>query len=196
MTTRRVFGVKHCGVFFHTLLIIEDNTFFHKDKQHKWTDIVAVKRDDGIFSAFMRYPSTTILLNDGSIIRIPAILEERKGGKRGIQFSVFDYTNKAYDELIHIIETKTLSHSLTGRNLSELLCSINYIMFYRFLISMCLLFGTIISFFLFVVKTDYDAIMLLMTIIPLIGLVTGLCMLIKKRKNESRLKAGGMRDAR
>lgn len=77
---RKIFGIKHVGIFF-PLIVLEDNCFHYKNKQYSWDSILAIKRGDDIFSSFIRYPSTTILLSDGVILRIPAILVEQNTNK-------------------------------------------------------------------------------------------------------------------
>ena len=72
----RIFGVRQVGFFIARITIVEGG-FIYNGKQYGWNDIIAIKGADGLFDDFMRQPSTSVLLNDGVIMRFPITLEEK-----------------------------------------------------------------------------------------------------------------------
>ena len=100
---KREFGVRQIGVFA-PWFIIDDNHFCYKGKKYNWSDIISLKRSDDIGAKLLRFPSTTILLNDGRIIIITAILEEKSSNR----FYLLHKPIYKYNEFINIIEKNRL----------------------------------------------------------------------------------------
>src|SRR6266542_3331659 len=96
---KRYFGVRQLG-FFISMLIVEGNGFYYKNKRYAWDDIVAIKRNDDLFAKLLRFPSTTVLLSDGVIIIVPATLQERNiKTKKGPSHR---HSKFSYNEFINI----------------------------------------------------------------------------------------------
>lgn len=118
--TIRIFGVRQIGFFVEKLKISNDG-FTYKNRRYGWAAVVTVKRSDDIINVLSRYPSSTILLEDGKIIRLPVILEEKNKLN----------SESSYRNCLDIIESKIHNNN---RKFEKYLCPCSYIMFYRFAI--------------------------------------------------------------
>jgi len=177
---RREFGVKQLG-FFISMIILEDNCFFYKNKRYAWKDILVIKRADDLFSEFLRFPSTIVLLSDGTIFRVPVVLQE-KDVKNKVNFLPYGYEKSSYKEFVDIIHNKPTGNK---KSLIKYLCSYNYIMIYRMLIAVSLVFATFILFVLCVLNVKLKLIIVWLIIVQMISMTTGIFMLVKRRLNES-----------
>lgn len=74
-----------------------------------------------------RFPSSTLLLNDGNILRLPITLEE--SGKRTTSGVIFGESGDSYKECLAIFEKECMN---TKDKYNKLLRPSSYIMFYRF----------------------------------------------------------------
>ena len=189
---RRIYGIKHVGIFT-PLIILEDECFYFKNKQYAWDSILAIKRSDDIFSRFIRYPSTTILLGDGVILRIPAILQEIDKEKK-YNSILLSNKNSAYEEVIDAFKKHSVS---INKDLCKYLFSYNYIMVYRLIIIISLVFAIVLLLSIFALKIKYDFILLYFTILQLACMGTGIFMLIRRHLKEfAILQAIGKGDER
>ena len=179
---KRIFGVKHAGIYFKTIITIEDNYLYHKGKRYTREDIIAIKRGDDLLASFMRYPSSTVLLRDGVILRIPVTLQE-KNVHDSIRFAPFGRETKSYDELIDILE----KNSSANEALAHGLYSYNYIMVYRWLIIMGFLFGVCILLAVLGLKLRYDFVIVFVTAIQVISMGSGILLLANRHLKEYRL---------
>ena len=178
---KRIFGTKNL-VFFTPIIILEDDSFRYKGKQYILQNIVTIERADDTVSNFFRNPSTIILLSDGVIIRLPITLEE-KNVKQTHDFMEYGYSkSSAYKDLISIFENNI---SWNSSNYSKYLHSLNYIMFYRWLIMVSILAGLFILFALFYANLKMNPPLVLLMTSQFICLGIGLFMLIKRRSDES-----------
>lgn len=126
----KIYGVRHIGIYC-PIIQVSDDGFIHENKQYKWEDIIVLKREDDVVTAFLtRTPSTTILLKDSSIIRIPTTVEE-KGKAEWSKFRLFAYKNEAYDELTNLLEAK---FNRVSSPLEKNVITRSYIYLYNFLI--------------------------------------------------------------
>lgn len=153
---RRVIGTKHIGKFF-TIIVLEDTCFYYNKKCYFWNNILSVKRDDSVMSNFFRYPSATILLNDGVIFRILYLIYEKNKSCSKCEI--------LYEEILNIFQK---SASYSGNQFTQYLLSTNYIMVYRWLIFIGILFAIVSLFALFVLRVKYDLIMIYFTVLQLI----------------------------
>lgn len=121
----RTFGVRQIGIFFEKLRL-EDHCFYYKGKEYKWSDVVAIKRSDDLINMLSRFPSSTILLNDGNIIRLPIILSE--SGKTTVTGIISGESGESYKECLAIFTKKSKD---TREKYNKYLRPYSYIMFYR-----------------------------------------------------------------
>lgn len=179
MNTKKVFGNRQLGVFF-TSIILEEDGFSHKNKRYIWENILAIKRSDDAFSNFLRYPSTTILLNDGVIIRIPTTLEDKE---KNDTFKFVPFGGDAvYKYLIDTFESKA---TYCNDKWIKYLHSYNYIMTYRWFITIGILFAISILFTVFGLKRNFNFILSCLTVLQIICMGGGVFMLVKRHLNES-----------
>lgn len=182
MNEKRIFGTRQLG-FFATTVIFEDDGFYHKNKRYNWEDILTIKREDDFFSKFLRYPSTTVLLNDGVILRIPTALQEKYINEN---FKFIPFGNAAaYKYLIDTFESKATNCSSKW---IKYLQSSNYIMVYRWLIAASILFAISILSAVFGLKVNFDFIMSYLTVMQVVCMGSGVFMLVKRHLNESFIK--------
>ena len=176
----KLYGVRHAGIFSPLLQII-DGGFIYKRKNYKWEDIVALKCDHEL-PMLARYPSTTILLSDATMLRIPAIIEE-KGKYEGLKFHPLCSKNKAYEELISLIKSNK------GRIKSpfdDKLISYNYIMLYRFLIFIGF-FTLPIIYFLYIMH-EVNIEIIIIPVVFSLGLISGIALLFRRIKLEKQIR--------
>jgi hypothetical protein len=172
-------GVRQVG-FFISMFIVEDNGFYYKNKRYDWSDVIAIKRNDDLLAKMLRFPSTTILLRDGVVIIIPATLKERKSKtKNG---SSHRHSKMEYNEFKNLLQNKSL-HRSNGR-FSTHLFSANYVMLYRWLIAMSIIFASFILFALFVLNVKLERIVWLLYF-QITWMAIGAFMLVRRRLKES-----------
>lgn len=180
---KRTFGIRHIGIF-SPLIVMEEDGFIYKNKKYKWEDILLIKRDDSIVSALARYPSIALLICDGTIIRVPSIIEE-KDRHEGFKFQAFKFRNKAYNELISIIETNIIQKRL---ELEKYVLNYNYIMLYRHLIAIGLIMLFSFSIILKFLDVKIDLGVMLFGFFSLTVVVSGIFLLLKRHRNERCLR--------
>lgn len=179
MNMKRIFGIRQVGVF-STILTLDDDCFYHKNKRYIWENILAIKREDDFFSKFLRYPSTTVLLSDGVILRIPTALQEKDINEN---FKFIPFGNDAvYKYLIDTFESKA---TYCSSKWIKYLHSSNYIMTYRWLIGVSILFAISILFAVFGLRVNFDFMMSYLIVMQLVCMGSGVFMLAKKHLNES-----------
>jgi hypothetical protein len=107
-----IYGHLHLNCFFVNLLELTDSGLIYKGKQYSWSDIVKIKRtyDSMILTILMygrKYPGATIILKDGSKIRINCRVFTRKGESIKVGFAgFFTQESKAFTEFMQTIENK------------------------------------------------------------------------------------------
>lgn len=178
---KREFGVKQVG-FFISMFIVEDKGFCYKNKKYAWGDIIAIKRDDDFFAKLLRCPSSTILLSDGTTIIVPATLEVRNN-KTKTGSDLQNHGKRRYNEFISIFESKTINSN--NVKFQKYLCSGNYVMFYRWLIAMSIVFTIFILSALFVLKVKLNNQIELFIFSAIWLMVIGVFMLVRRHLKES-----------
>lgn len=179
-TMKRIFGVRQVG-FFTTRIIIDEGGFIYKGRPYAWKDIIAIKRSDDFFDSFMRHPSTSVLLNDGVIMRFPITLEE-KCIKNKSNFFEWSSKSDSYKCLINLLEDKAHKNKISFMNY---IYSSNQIMAYRMSIIVGLGFNLIPLLVIFGFGAKFTSTMLFPMCSGIILILAGSYSLVKRRLNES-----------
>lgn len=178
--TKRIFGIRHVG-FFVATLIIENDGFIYKDHKYGWKDIITIKRSDTFADNLGRFPSTTVLLSDGKIIRLPITLEEKNIKEKSNFFDWYD-KSEAYKCVVSLFENKINQNK---SKYADYLYSSNQIMFYRMSIIVGLCFNLLFLLVIFGFGAKFDKPMLFPMGFGLIIAGVGIFSALKHRKYES-----------
>lgn len=178
--SKRIFGIRQVGFFVPTLTIEKDG-FVYKDNRYGWDNIVTIKRSDTFADNLGRFPSTTILLSDGNIIRLPITLEEKHTKEKSSFFGWYD-KSEAYQYVVSLFENKI---KFSKSKYTDYLYSSNQIMFYRMSIIVGLCFNTLFLLVIFGFGAKFESKMMLPGIFGLIVAGVGIFSALKRRKYES-----------
>ena len=181
MNMNKTFGVRQLGIFIPTV-ILEEDCFYYKNKRYSWGDILAIKRGDDAFSQFLRYPSATILLSDGVILRIPTTLKDKYADDT-YNFTLF-HSDSAYQYVVGVLETNS---DITDNDWLNYLFSCNYIMLYRGLICISVVFAFTVIFAVNLLKLSLDITLISLLILQLLCMFSGIYMMARRHLTESKL---------
>ena len=40
---RRTFGIKHAGIYFRPIIVVDDDCFYYKKRRYSWDEVAAIK---------------------------------------------------------------------------------------------------------------------------------------------------------
>lgn len=177
---KRIFGIRHVG-FFVATLIMENDGFVYKGHKYGWNDIITMKRSDTFADNLGRFPSTTVLLSDGNIIRLPITLEEKNIKEKS---NFFDWCDKseAYKYVVSLFENKIYQ---SKSKYADYLYSSNQIMFYRMGIIVGLCFNLMALLVIFGFGAKFNSSMLFPICSGFVLTIIGICLAAKRRRDES-----------
>jgi len=162
-------------------MTVENNGFVYKGKPYGWNDVIAIKRSDDMTDNFGRFPSTTILLSDGCIIRLPTTLEEKNTKNKSNFFECYGKT-EAYKYLISLFEDK---HKHNKIGYLKYLYSSNQIAASRMLIIVGLCFNILPLLVLFGFGAKFKSSMLFPMCFGFVLTLIGIYMVVKRWRDES-----------